>query len=736
MPGFPALEYALRYAARGLHVFPCHSVREDGACTCPRAHECKNTGKHPHTFNGVKDATDDVARIHAWWTQWPYANVAIAAGRESGVIIIDVDPRHDGHISLERFEQERGEFLPPTQTANTGGGGKHLFYAYPEQGCPGRNPWLPGVEVKSDGGYVIAPPSRHASGLAYAWNPAPEGVNGFSQLPIDVLESIGSNRSGIESGVRSIAEMMAGVPEGQRDDELYRQACSLRRKFDDNRELIEIVILEWAKRCDPPFPPDEALRKVDQAFKADHSDPPSRLAELEKLELHALTDDGNALRFVEQHHELLRHVSAWGWMVWTGTHWERDDTLLPQEMARKTVRMIPEEATHEGVGDELATDIMRWGVRSQAKERVKAITDLARSDPRIVLRTDDFDADPWSLNTYSGIVDLKTGSVVPHNRDRMMSKVASARYDSAANCPRWIGFLERILPDEEVRAFVQRAVGYSLTGITREKVMFILWGTGDNGKTVFIEVLRCVLGMYAMAAPSSMLVNRKQDAIPNDIARLKGARFVTAAETRTGAQLAVDLIKQMTGGDTMTVRFMRAEWFDFTPEFKLWLATNHAPRVTDFGDAIWNRLRLVPFDVKIPKEEQIPRDRFIAEMVEEAAGIMRWAIDGCLSWQEIGLKPPASVVLATEAYRDDQDVFLEFLEECCVVGGAEVQESGGLYSGFSMWQARRGEKPWSMRAFTEELKDRGFVKGRGTKGERIWRGLRLKNVVDVTDARI
>ena len=295
-------------------------------------------------------------------------------------------------------------------------------------------------------------------------------------------------------------------------------------------------------------------------------------------------------------------------------------------------------------------------------------------------------------------------------------------YDEGAEAPTWLAFLDRIMAgDRELIDFLQRAIGYSLTGDTREHCLFILYGTGRNGKSTKLETLRALLGDYAMQTPAETLLVKRENAIPNDIARLRGGRFVAASESEDGKWLAESLVKQLSGGDTLSARFMRGEWFDFLPTFKTWLATNHKPVIRGTDVAIWSRIRLVPFDVRIPDAEQ---DKGLgARLRAELPGILRWAVAGCLAWQRDGLGAPAGVRRATDRYREEMDVLAGFLADRCLVAPTAQASAAGLYKAYTEWCEASGEKPLSQRALGPRLLERGFAAHKGTGGQRLWRGV-------------
>lgn len=435
-----------------------------------------------------------------------------------------------------------------------------------------------------------------------------------------------------------------------------------------------------------------------------------------------LTDLGNARRLVHRHGRNLRYCWLWRkWLVWDGKRWVKDDTGEVYRLAKETVSSIYQEAA-AAPNDEARKELGKHATRSEAGARIKEMVDLARSD--VPVMPDELDASPDLLNTESGTIDLRTGELREHRREDLITKVAPTTYRPDAAAPTWEAFLERVLPGEDLRAFVQRAVGYSATGDTSEQCMFINHGGGANGKSTFQEAIAAALGDYAMRAPTEMLLAKRSDGVPNDVARLKGARFVSASETEEGRRLAESRIKDLTGQDTITARFMKAEWFDFAPTHKLWLSTNHKPEIRGTDAAIWRRIRLVPWAVTIPPAEQ--DKKLPIALRHELAGILAWVVRGCLQWRREGLQAPDEVRKATGEYRAEMDVLAGFLVECCELDTGHWEYAKDLYECYKRWCDENGERPEPQRKFGGRLGERGFQRDRGgSRGAGIWRGVRL-----------
>ena len=438
------------------------------------------------------------------------------------------------------------------------------------------------------------------------------------------------------------------------------------------------------------------------------------------------TDLGNAERFVRRHGEDVRFCYQWRrWLVWTGIRWERDESGTVTRLAKETVRSIYREAAGTEEPAERKA-LAQHATRSEAASSIKAMLEMAK--PEVPVSPDDFDRDPWLLNAPNGTVDLRTGELREHKQEDMITKVVGAEYDPEAGAPTWDAFFERVQSEEEVREFLRRAAGYSATGDTSEQCMIINHGSGANGKSTFQEILSSTLGDYAMRTPTETLLAKRSGGVPNDVARLQGARFVTASETESGRRLAESQIKDLTGQDTVSARYMRAEWFDFQPTHKLWLSTNHKPEVRGTDDAIWRRIRLVSWPVTIPPSEQ--RRQLLAELRAELPGVLAWIVRGCLDWRHQGLRPPAEVEIATVEYREDMDVLASFIADCCEPTVDGWTYARDLYLTYRWWCTETGERPETQKRFGRRLRHRFVARKGGARGAALYDGVQLKAGVE------
>lgn len=433
------------------------------------------------------------------------------------------------------------------------------------------------------------------------------------------------------------------------------------------------------------------------------------------------TDIGNSDRFAERCGDDLRYCSAWKkWLVWDKRRWEVDRTGKVNERAKAVLAEMRKMIRY--ADDEYGKFVRR----SENKGKFLAMVELAQTVPPIPVTPDQLDADPWVLNCANGALDLLTGKLRKHSRNDLLTKIVDINYSAEAKCPTFDAFLGRIMNDNRALiAYIQRVVGYCLTGDVGEKALFILYGDGNNGKTTFLEAIRHVLGDYAGQVPIQSLMQKKfgNDGIPNDIAQLQGKRFVTSSETEAGQELAVAKIKNLVGLATLQARFLYEEFFEFVPTFKLFMDCNHKPVIHGYDPAIWNRLKFLPFTETIAANE-IDREMG-AKLRSEAAGILAWAVRGCLEWQGRGLDEPNEVREATQSHRREMDSMGRFIGECCEIGPEFFEKTANLYSAYDTWCAEAGEKPESKKAFGMALERLdGLQRVRNHDGW-YWQGVRL-----------
>jgi putative DNA primase/helicase len=449
----------------------------------------------------------------------------------------------------------------------------------------------------------------------------------------------------------------------------------------------------------------------------------------EPLEAPHLTDLGNARRLVGLYGHDFRYLAPDGpFLAWDGARFADDSGEIQlMRWAKETICAIYPEAAYSYADD--ATQrraLIKHATASESVRALRGMVTLARSEPGVPVRPDQLDADPWLLNVLNGTLDLRSQELRPHRREDLITKLVPINYEPAAPCPTWGAFLDRVLDgNQRLVGFMRRYIGYGLTGSTREQVLAIAHGQGANGKTTLLKAAVSILGDYSQSVPmDTFLASRHTDTARPDLARLRGARLVAAVESESGRRFAEALVKQLTGGDVVVARRLYREHFEFVPQFKLVIVTNHRPTIRGTDHAIWRRVKLVPFTVTIPPEERDPE--LPDKLLEERAGILAWAVQGCAEWQRIGLDPPEDVHAATEAYRRDMDILGGFISDRCTVAPEARATAGALYEAYIAWAHQAGEKAVSRRAFGLALAERGFEQGRhGKEREREWTGIGL-----------
>jgi len=371
--------------------------------------------------------------------------------------------------------------------------------------------------------------------------------------------------------------------------------------------------------------------------------------------------------------------------------------------------------------------IAEWARRSQSPERLKAMWTLAKAD--LAISPEELDTDPMLLNVENGTLDLRTGSLRPHDPKDLITKLAPVEFDVTAKSPTFDRFLKQILVDKELIRFVQRYPGYSLTGSTKERAMAVLHGVGKNGKSTLVELFQDLMGDYSgVANPNTIMQQRYGDAtVQYQLAELTGVRFVGMAETKRDVQLEESVVKQITGNDTISARSPYGRPFGYRPQFKIWFSTNHKPEIPDGSEAIWDRIKLIPFKKRFAgagADTDLPE-----KLREELPGVLAWAVMGCVEWYQHGLGTSAVVEAATAAYRSETDVTERFLDEMCVFGPGRKVTKAEMYEAYERWCIDEDEEAKGTKGFTSVMKERGVVKNfedKKSNGIRIWMGIDLR----------
>jgi putative DNA primase/helicase len=427
------------------------------------------------------------------------------------------------------------------------------------------------------------------------------------------------------------------------------------------------------------------------------------------------SEEALAIRFTKKYPDL-RYTAKWGeWSIFDGKRWKPDHTRAVFSLARAICREASREAARSN------TKITPGAIAS-SKVR-NAVVSLASDDRRIAASVDQWDTDPWLLNTPDGTVDLRTGELREYRREDYMTKMTAVAPDARCRTPLFDAFLDRVTQsDASYKSFLKRTAGYSLTGSTREEAMFFVYGTGGNGKGVYMGTVANIMGDYHRNAPIETFTDSKSERHPTDLAMLRGAPLVTATETEEGKRWAESRIKELTGGDKISARFMRQDFFEYTPQFKLTISGNHKPGLKSVDEAIRRRFNILPFTVTIPVEE---RDvNLKTKLKEEWPGILAWMVEGCVEWQRSGLAPPEVVTSATNSYMEEQDTVGRWVDECCVRDINAFTLTRELYASWDTWAEAMGLFRMDGKSFSQRLEAMGFTPANlPRRGGRGYRGI-------------
>jgi putative DNA primase/helicase len=699
--------------------------------------------------------------------EWPDAGTGIALGFK-GVVGIDID------TDLGELTAALRKVVPESSVAKRGQKGRTDFYRCATQVETARYDGRDGkrlLDILAGGTQTVIPPTMHPeTGQPYEWLTeatlfdTPIGKLPWLRVPIEAIEEaiklwlpeepdyLGEQlpprkadgpidevmhrrylawaRAKLDARCGQLAGMTSG-----RNTAAFKLACGVgcfvhHRVLDESEVQAAILdacrangyIKEEGQRAvmatirsglnrarNDALPELQDRPRTNGAVKTE----PSEVQDAPGPRTVEFSDDALAVAFAEAYGDRLRYVARFdSWYHWDGQRWKEDERPTVYELARPICREAAERSRDKKEKKDITS-----------ASTVAAVERLARGDRRHLASVEQWDADPMLLNTPGGVIDLRTGEISRHRADRYMTKITAVA--PGGNCPRWLQFLDEVTGgDKTLQEFLARKAGYSLTGQTREHAMFFLHGSGGNGKSVYISTISGIMGDYHRSAPIETFTASHVDRHPTELAMLKGARLVTAVETEEGRRWAESKVKTLTGGDRIMARFMRQDFFEYVPQFKLAIAGNHKPGLRSVDEAIRRRFHLIPFNVKISAEQ---RDTQLGERLKaEWSGILQWAVDGCVEWQESGLAPPDAVVEATNAYLENEDSFGRWVEECCCVGANLEDTTARLWDSWSTWAEKSRVRVGNKNEFSDQLQGHGFEPKRvGTSGSRGYYGLRV-----------
>ena len=686
------------YSKLGWHTFPCN-------------------GKFPATPKGFYDAdvSGDV------FNKYKGANVAIRTGKESGVFVLDVDtkPKKDGRPSvgadtLDGLIAKHGP-LPTTVQAKTWSGGSHYFFKMPNHDLPCRIGFLPDLDIRADGGYALLPPST-IDGKPYAWVVEPGNGVPIADAPGWLLSIIDKPKPTLAADTDNPAIII----EGNRNAELTSRGGKMRAVGMTSEQIYNALCTINTSLCKPTLSNKE-VRIISESvgrYVPNNINAP-------------LTDLWNSERFVEVHGENIRWCPTLGWMMWNGTVWSRkgpDDPELTM-LAKEFVKSLTRQAE--------STDNKRLkthACKSESAGKLSAIVELAKSEKGMAVPATQFDKDIHLLNCANGTLDLNTEVLSPHKREDFITKSINVNYEPAAKCPTWLKFLDDIFQhDKDLIDYVQRAIGYCLSGDTREQKFFICYGNGRNGKSTLLKHIMHVLGSsYSTGTPAETMLESNGNTL-HAIASLKAMRLVVLNEFDEGKTLSSAQVKTLTGGESVVARHLYHEQFVYTPTYKFFMTTNHKPRIKDTSLGIWRRLVLLPFDYTVPSDKINPfLDQLLAQ---EYPGILAWAVAGYKAWAAGGLPILERLTREAMTYQGQSDLIGQFLEECRdTTRPIELAETGvvDFIRALDAWCRENGVKHSPGRsAVIDYMARQGFgmpVRDNNMfmRGKMAWRGFAIK----------
>jgi putative DNA primase/helicase len=766
------LDAAHDYAREGWRVIPLHSVDSNGRCTCGKP-RCNSEGKHPVQGGWQNTAPLSGADIQATFEDGAF-NIGLATGTPSGFWVLDIDIDKPGTGERLKALQA-GRKFPTTRIVKTPGGYHYFFLMPDFQVTNSAKRLPDGLDVRGTGGQVVAPPSVSAKGVYTVFldapiAPAPDWLLDLvrplpAPTPVDLetLPKLTDLPQHEQERLRKYTQRAAEAECARLDecwDKGWQGPAWNQTTFEVSCTLIELANSPWSpatlesvqslvlKRApkDDHFGEPEILGCFASALKTvagkgrdmptgqpkditvypgdPLTDPDYRVPTVAAPvggggPLRLQTDLGNADRMVDLYQDRLRFIGeADKWVEYIDGAWRtmyKDrGTFFAQEMIRNLIDAeadrysdVPEEEGKPSDRDKF----VKWAVSCQSDTRINACIRQAKARPQLAAKIEDFDGDPDVLNVANGVVNLRTGELMEHQPDRLMMLQSSVRYEPNAEHKKWQEFLDRVQPDPEVQGYLQRALGYSLTGSLAEQALFIHHGSGANGKSVFLVVAALLAGDYGQTVPRETLLSRNngQTEHPTSVARMRGKRFLQASETAAGRRLDEETVKGLTGGEQQSARYMGKDFFDFTPTGKIHLVTNHLPRLTD-AESIWRRLHLVKWGVRIPEEEKNPDMLRPDYWMPEASGLLAWAVRGAVEWYKHGLDVPRSMRDDLMEYRTDQDILGEFISDRLIDEPMMFTPTQEVWNAYSAWAFNHGIKNvMNAHDLGRALRERGFT---------------------------
>jgi len=742
------------YAKKGYIAFPVHGVSRvagNSYCECGNP-DCK--AKRPYeSWGHLKDA--DERRAEEWETKYPNCNIGMPTGSANGFWVLDIDAKSNGIETMKRIAGNNR--FPDTPRAQTGGGGYHYFFKWDERaeelGISSNSGVFTGVDLKGEGGYIVAPPSKHMSGSSYNWiTDAEIGKLDLKPMPDWLYEALkeAMHNDGKTKGKGERFKAQQVVEGDGRWQYLNDMACSHRAKYGyDAGMLFELLKMLQDSRCvfdagkgEKPYPDSELERiAYDIEKKIEY-------VGRDLADQYTLDDYGNSLRFVNQHGSLVRWIptgqkrSNGLWSVYDTVKWNTEPVagVHVRTLGTQTIKAIPNEAETK-TDKEQREATLKWGARCLDNRYLESMIERAKDNKNIVKGIDEFDTDDYALNTPNGTLRLGEDSITlePHNPEDYITKVTKARYNPEAKAERWEQFLDEVFQgDKEKIQYIQKVLGYCLTGSTKDRLSWFLVGSGANGKSVLEEVIKEMMGDYGKKTNNKLLTGDGSTDQLALLTSLMDVRFTYCSELDEGRELSVAFFKEIVGGEVVEARRFYQDYIKFTPKCKIMLGTNNLPRIPEDSHAIWSRVRIITFPETFYSESELDAmerdgkdisglkkrdDGLLDYLVEyELEGILNWCLEGYLLWRSEGLGDCESVRKATNNYRSDEDLLGEWIEECTESSveyrelSRELLNSAKEYTGIDLHP----------KTFKRLMEKKGYV-NQNKGGKKYYLGLRLSN---------
>lgn len=683
-------------------------------------------GKWRETASSDPDVLKDLFRGD------PSYNYGIVTGPESCIVLdVDVKNGQPGLESLSTIFTE--EEIADMVICDTPSGGLHLYFSsHDSDGLRNRAGFMPGLDLRGEGGYIVGPGSRTLEG-EYKLRLGCD-LHNLPMIPDKLrLQLIAPKRDAFKSAMMVLTDESSVIQEGGRNETLFRVACVSRDSGMVEADCLTELFAINESRCSPPLDEEEVRQCVSSAYTKGRD----IVSYLDRFDA---TEKGMSELFLDRNSDDVIYVPEYkSYAYWRNPVWAMDSSLFMQRKVKELTDLYREAqdtcqsraAKAKQDGDERSE--AKWNSKasmysglhrkSGTRNGMANVLEIAKSE--VVVNLEKLDSDPMILAVQNGVVDLTAGTFRPEADKAMnLTMMSPVCFDREAECPQWREFIRQCtLDDQELADYLQKMVGYMLTGLTSEQVLFFLHGLGANGKSTFINVVQRILGGYQRAIPAASLMvkNGGSSGAPNpDIAMLRGKRMVVSSELEEGERLSESLVKSLTGGDTITARHLYGEFFEFTPSFKLVMVGNHRPHIRGSDHGIWRRIRLIPFSNNVPAEQRDPG--LESKLLEELPGILNWAIEGCLSWQAGGLGVPEKVRQETEEYRDSEDIMKRFISDSCTLAPQVGAYQKHLYRTYCQWALENNEWTMSNKQFGNKLKEQGLRTEKKSAGM-YWGGI-------------